>query len=74
MRAAVVAEAQIAADPGTCFRDARVGPQVDLLVFDGPPEALDKDVVALGALAIHADLDLAGRRDVVAHDARNICA
>src|SRR5690606_10363674 len=37
-----------------------IGPQVDFLVFDSPPEALDEDVVTPGALAIHADLDLAG--------------
>ena len=60
MRATAVVEGQIAADPGTGFRDAGIGPQVDLLVFDGPPQALDEDIVAPGALAIHADLDLAG--------------
>ena len=60
MRATAVVEAEIAADPGTGFRDAGVSPQVDLLVFDGPPQALDEDIVAPGPLAIHADLDLAG--------------
>lgn len=60
MRTAIVIEAEIAANPGTGFRDAGVGPQVDLLVFDGPPEALDEDIVAPGPLAIHADLDFAG--------------
>lgn len=38
-------------------RHAGIGPQVDLLIFDGPPEAFDEVVVALGALAIHADLE-----------------
>ena len=33
-------------------------PAVHLLVFDGPPQALDEDVVSLGAFPIHADLDL----------------
>ena len=37
-----------------------MSPQVDFFVFDGPPQTLDKDVVALGPLAILADLDLAG--------------
>ena len=60
MGAAAVVEGQISADPGAGLRDTRVNPQVDLLVFDSPPEALDKDVVAPGTLAIHADLDLAG--------------
>ena len=58
MRSAAVVEAGIAADPGAGFRNAGVGPQADLLVFDAPPKPLDKDVVAPGALAIHADLDL----------------
>jgi len=40
MRAAAVVEAQISTDPGTGFRDAGIGPQVDLLILDGPPEAL----------------------------------
>lgn len=34
--------------------------QVYLFVFDGPPEALDEDIVAPCPLAVHADLDLAG--------------
>jgi len=33
--------------------DAGVGSEVDLLVFDRPPEPLDEDVVAPGALAVH---------------------
>jgi hypothetical protein len=60
MWAAAVVEAKIAADPGAGFRDAGVGPQVDLFVLDGPPEALHEDVVAPSSLAIHADFDLAG--------------
>jgi len=31
--------------------------QIDLLIFHGAPEPLDKHVVALGRLAIHADYD-----------------
>jgi len=46
VRAAAVIEAQISADPGAGLRHAGIDPQVDLLVFDGPPEALDEDVVA----------------------------
>jgi hypothetical protein len=33
---------------------------VDLPTFDAPPQTLDEDVVAPGALAINADLDLSG--------------
>ena len=60
MRAAAIVEGQIAADPGPGFGHAGIGPQVDLFVFDGPPQALDEDIVPPRALAIHADLDLAG--------------
>ena len=75
MWTAAVVEGQIAADPGTGFRDAGIGPQVDLLVFDGPPQALDEDVVPPGALAVHADLDLAAGQhlDEVGGDRRR-CA
>jgi hypothetical protein len=44
MRAAAVVEGQIPANPGPGLRDAGVSPQIDLLVFDGPPQTLDKDV------------------------------
>ena len=37
--------------------DASVGPQVDFLVFDRPPESFDKDIVAPRSLAV-----LCGRR------------
>lgn len=60
MRAAGDVEGQISADPGACLGHAGICPQVDLFVFDGAPQALDKDIVAPRALAIHADLDLAG--------------
>src|SRR6185295_17935508 len=40
--------------------DALVGVQVDLLVLDRPPQALDEHVVAPRALAVHADPDLLG--------------
>src|SRR5690554_7019170 len=64
MRAAAVVEAKVSLDSGASFRDAGIGPQVDFLVFDGPPQTLDEDVVAPGALAIHTDLDLAGGQNL----------
>ena len=44
MRAAGVVEDDVAPDGGTGLRDAGMGPQVDLLVFDRPPQAFDEDV------------------------------
>ncbi len=37
--------------------DTVIGVQIDLLIFDRPPQPLDKDVVAPRAAAIHADRD-----------------
>src|SRR5664279_5248283 len=54
----IVKGVDISAYGGPCLRDTGVGPQVHLLVFDGPPQALDEDVVSPGAFPIHADLDL----------------
>ena len=34
-----------------------VGFEIDLVLLDGSPEALDEDVVAPAAFAIHADTD-----------------
>jgi hypothetical protein len=35
-----------------CFFDAIIGTQIDFLVLDGSPEALDKNVVSPCALAV----------------------
>ena len=72
MWAAAVVKAEIVTDPGAGLRNAGIGVQVDLFVFDGAPEALYEDVVAPSPLPFvtgrclqanterHADLDLAG--------------
>jgi len=73
MGQSAVVEGEIPADPGACLGDAGIGPQVDLLIFDAPPQTLDEDVVAPSPLAIdyrqgiarqcperHADFDLSG--------------
>jgi hypothetical protein len=45
------------------LRDAVVGAQIHLLVFDAAPEPLDKHVVAPGDFAVHADgYAIAGER------------
>jgi hypothetical protein len=58
MRAASIVEIEISPDRLARVRHAVVGAQVDLLVFDRPPEALDEHVVPSRALAVHADADL----------------
>src|ERR1700712_3048815 len=55
MGPAPVIESEVSAERGARRADSVVGPQVDLLVFDRPPQALDEDVVAPRASAVHAD-------------------
>ncbi len=57
MRAPLIIEGQVVCEGGARFADAVVGFQVDLLVFDAAPQALDEHVVAPGAFAVHADRD-----------------
>ena len=52
-----VIELDVSADPVSCLCDRGVGVQIDLLVFDGFPDAFDEDVVAPVAPAVHADGD-----------------
>ena len=58
MWSAPVVERQITTKTATRLRDASVGPEIDFLVFDRPPEPFDKDIVAPRALAVHANRDL----------------
>ncbi len=57
MRTSAVVKGQIPGKGGPRLRHACVGVQVDLFVFDGPPQPLDEDVVAPCALAVHGDGD-----------------
>src|SRR3954470_21656276 len=57
MGAPSIVEVQITAHRSASLADRVVGPEVHLLVLDRSPEPLDEDVVAPGALAIHADGD-----------------
>ena len=58
MRSARVVEGQVPGQPFPCLRDAVIGTQVDLFVFDRPPQPFDEDVVPPCVLAVHADLDV----------------
>ncbi len=50
--AGVVEAVDIATQRGPGLRDAGIGPQVDLFVFDLTPEPFDEHVVPPGTLAI----------------------
>lgn len=56
-----IIEIQVSPDGFAGIADRVVGFEVDLLVFHRPPEALDEDVVAPRALAVHADADIPAR-------------
>ena len=58
MRSAPIGEGQIAVQPAPGLRDTAIGPEVDFLVLDRPPEPFDHDIVAPRALAVHANRDL----------------
>ena len=62
MWAAGVVEADVAPDRGAGLGHAGIGPQVGLLVFDGPPEPLDEDVIPPSPFSVHADLDFPARQ------------
>src|SRR3954453_17574110 len=63
MRSAAVVKTEIPADRGAGLGDRVVSSQVDLLVFDRSPEALDEDVVTPSTLAVHADGDFVCGQD-----------
>src|SRR5215218_5727074 len=67
MRPLAIVKGQISANRGTRLGHAVISFQINLLVFDAAPETLDKDVVAPGPLAIHADGDA-----VLAQDAGEV--
>jgi len=51
VRSPCVVEGYVATDRLSCLADTVIGTQIDFLVLDRSPEALDKDVVSPGALA-----------------------
>src|SRR6266702_708690 len=57
MRSSGIVETEITADGGAGVADRLVSSEIDLLVFDRAPQPFDKEVVAPGALAVHADGD-----------------
>ena len=57
VRSLCVVEGDVSTDRLSCLADTFVGMQIDFLVLDCSPEALDEDVVSPCALAVHADRD-----------------
>src|SRR5277367_6668586 len=63
MRALSIVEVEIEAKRRASLCDRVVGFEIYLFVFHGFPEALDEDIVAPGALAVHADGDPVREQD-----------
>ena len=58
MLALVIIAAKPGGNPSLGFGNARIGIEVDFLVFEASPQSLDEDVVHAAALAVHADRDV----------------
>ena len=58
MWASAVVKVQISADASASLGPGLVGVELDLLVFDRPPEPLDEDIVTPRTLAVHRDFNL----------------
>ncbi len=54
-----IVKLEIGSYPEACFRNTSVIMEVDLFVFDGPPQSFNKNVVIHPAPAVHADSDTA---------------
>jgi hypothetical protein len=54
----IVEAADVSGNLGSGLGDIGIGPQISLLIFDGPPELFDEDAVPPGAFPIHVDADL----------------
>jgi len=57
MRPAAIVEVEVTSDRRARLGRGVVGSEIHLLIFDATPQPLDEDVVAPGALAVHADAD-----------------
>src|SRR6266536_855077 len=60
MEPLVVVESEVVLEPSSQFWHGSIVLEVNVLVFDRPPEAFDKDVIEGAATAVHADADASG--------------
>ena len=74
LRPPAVVEGQIPVTALTGYRDAFIGAQVNLLVFDRPPQPVGKDVVAPCTFAVHANLDACVLQRLDKADGRELAA
>jgi hypothetical protein len=64
MRTSVIEEVKVAADRLPRLADAVIGMQIDFLVFDAAPQALNEDVISPSPFVVHADRDVVAMEHV----------
>ena len=52
----LVVEAKVTAETVVCVKPGRIVVQVDLFIFNRPPQSLDEDIVQSTSTAVPADL------------------
>ena len=57
MRSAGIVKAEVTADRNASLGDCVIGLQINLLVFDRSPKALDENIITPRSFAVHADGD-----------------
>ena len=57
MRPELIVEGHVARHPLLGVEDGLVGMEVDLFIFEAPPQPFDEDVVAPASRPIHTDLN-----------------
>ena len=65
MFAPVIVEVEVGGEVSSCFGNALVCLEIDLLVFDASPRPFDEDIVHPAAPAVHADLDAVSVKQTV---------
>ena len=64
MRSSAIVETEVTGECAVDVAGCLIGMQIDLLVFDAAPQALDEHVVDSACLAVHADRDVVGLEHV----------
>ncbi len=72
--APMVVESDPRSDGGLCLRPGLPGVQVDAFVFQGPPQALDEDVVDAASFAVHRDAGAAALQPISPGEGRELAA
>ena len=62
VRAAFIVELEVLGEGGVGLDERGVAFEIDLLVFDRTPQALDEHVVQAAALAVHRELHAGGQQ------------